>query len=52
MATTGFAYVPAACEAGGCRVHVAFHGCKQTEALVGDAVTAGSGSTAGPTPTG
>ena len=39
MATTGFAYVPAACEAGGCRVHVVFHGCKQTEALVGDAVT-------------
>lgn len=38
LATTGFAYVPAACEAGGCRVHVVFHGCRQTESLVGRAV--------------
>ena len=37
MALTGFAYVPSACEAGGCRVHVAFHGCRQTEELIGDA---------------
>jgi poly(3-hydroxybutyrate) depolymerase len=29
---TGFAYIPAGCTAGGeaCRVHVVFHGCKQT----------------------
>ena len=29
---TGFAYIPAACSQGGqrCRVHVVFHGCKQT----------------------
>jgi poly(3-hydroxybutyrate) depolymerase len=43
LAGTGFLYVPAACEAGGCRVHVAFHGCKQTEALVGDAFVRGAG---------
>ncbi len=29
MAETGYAYVPKACENGGCRVHVAFHGCRQ-----------------------
>ncbi len=32
MATTGWAYVPQACQAGGstsCKVHVALHGCKQ-----------------------
>jgi poly(3-hydroxybutyrate) depolymerase len=45
MAATGRAYVPASCTRQGaaCRVHVAFHGCKQTEALVGDAYTAGTG---------
>lgn len=26
----GYAYVPEGCEAGNCRIHVAFHGCKQT----------------------
>ena len=35
---TGFAYVPAACAGGGgaCRVHVAFHGCRQTVGDIGD----------------
>ena len=34
---TGFVYVPADCAAGeACRVHIAFHGCKQTTALIGD----------------
>lgn len=38
MATTGFAYVPDACAGGAsCRVHVAFHGCKQTVERVGEA---------------
>jgi poly(3-hydroxybutyrate) depolymerase len=37
MAPTGFAHVPDACVDGGCDVHIAFHGCRQTEALVGDA---------------
>ena len=32
MATTGWAYVPAACSAGNqCRLHVVLHGCKQNE---------------------
>jgi poly(3-hydroxybutyrate) depolymerase len=44
MATAGFAYVPANCAAGAqCRVHVAFHGCRQTYDLVGDAFLAGAG---------
>jgi poly(3-hydroxybutyrate) depolymerase len=30
MNDTGYVYVPKGCEAGGCRVHVAFHGCRQT----------------------
>ncbi len=29
MAEKGFAYVPDSCLADGCRVHVAFHGCRQ-----------------------
>jgi poly(3-hydroxybutyrate) depolymerase len=34
---TGFAYVPAGCQRQlSCRVHVAFHGCRQGAALVGD----------------
>ncbi|MGJ7917358.1 PHB depolymerase family esterase [Massilia sp. LXY-6] len=38
MAESGFAYVPANCAAGQvCRLHVAFHGCKQNADNVGDA---------------
>ncbi|MCB1889557.1 MAG: poly(3-hydroxybutyrate) depolymerase [Rhodocyclaceae bacterium] len=36
MADAGYVLVPPACEAGGCRVHVAFHGCRQTSAQIGD----------------
>jgi poly(3-hydroxybutyrate) depolymerase len=36
MSAEGFAYVPSACDAGGCRVHVAFHGCRQHAAALGD----------------
>ena len=44
MAATGKVYVPAECAAGAsCRVHIVFHGCKQNEERVGEAVTAGSG---------
>ncbi len=44
LAATGFVYVPDTCAATpGCRVHVAFHGCRQTADLVGDAFTAGAG---------
>lgn len=35
LAERGYVYVPAGCRAGGCRVHVAFHGCRQGEAQVG-----------------
>jgi len=37
MSGEGVAYVPSACRAGGCRVHVAFHGCGQNRDEVGDA---------------
>jgi poly(3-hydroxybutyrate) depolymerase len=38
MADEGFAYVPSACEKAPCRVHVAFHGCRQAgERFVQDA---------------
>lgn len=38
MAETGYVYVPANCAAGqACRLHVAFHGCKQNADSVGDA---------------
>ena len=36
MADSGYAYVPRACETGGCRVHVAFHGCRQNVEAVGE----------------
>lgn len=38
MASSGYAYVPAACASGqSCRLHVAFHGCLQNVATVGAA---------------
>jgi poly(3-hydroxybutyrate) depolymerase len=38
MSDTGVVYVPASCRtASGCRVHIAFHGCKQNRDAVGDA---------------
>ncbi len=38
LASSGFAYVPGNCAQGApCRVHVAFHGCKQPVSWVGDA---------------
>ena len=34
----GFVYIPKACAEGArCRLHVAFHGCQQNEAMIGDA---------------
>lgn len=38
LADTGWVYVPNACETETCRVHVVFHGCRQYEQKVGDAV--------------
>jgi hypothetical protein len=38
MASSGYAYVPAACSSGqACRLHVAFHGCLQSASVVGTA---------------
>lgn len=37
LGAVGFAYVPEACAAGEtCRVHIAFHGCRQTTDLIGE----------------
>jgi poly(3-hydroxybutyrate) depolymerase len=36
LADTGYAYVPEACRTGPCRVHVAFHGCRQSAEAVGE----------------
>lgn len=36
LADAGFLFVPAACRHASCRVHVAFHGCYQSTATVGD----------------
>lgn len=36
MAELAYAYVPAACERERCRVHIAFHGCRQGATIVGD----------------
>lgn len=43
MGGDGYAYIPTGCRAGGCRVHVAFHGCRQSADQIGDrfATTAG-----------
>ncbi|MCL2644374.1 MAG: PHB depolymerase family esterase [Betaproteobacteria bacterium] len=34
MANTAYVYIPTACRDGGCRIHVAFHGCLQNAATV------------------
>ena len=36
MADDGYVYVPDACKAGGCRVHVVFHGCRQNAETLGE----------------
>ena len=43
MDEQGFAYIPASCRAGGCRVHVAFHGCRQGEDQIGRRFVEGAG---------
>jgi poly(3-hydroxybutyrate) depolymerase len=44
MGEIGFAYVPASCASGEpCRVHIAFHGCKQTTDLIGEAFLTATG---------
>jgi poly(3-hydroxybutyrate) depolymerase len=37
MADTGYVFVPQECQTvPGCRLHIAFHGCKQSEQAIGD----------------
>jgi len=36
MADTGYAYVPLTCDAQPCKVHVAFHGCRQSAEAIGE----------------
>jgi len=36
LADSGYVYVPESCERERCRVHVAFHGCRQNAAAVGE----------------
>lgn len=43
LADQGHVYVPPGCEAGGCELHIAFHGCLQTEAHIGRRFIEGAG---------
>ncbi|NJD24863.1 MAG: poly(3-hydroxybutyrate) depolymerase [Betaproteobacteria bacterium] len=43
MGDEGYAYIPAGCRTGGCRVHVAFHGCKQGATSIGRRYVEGAG---------
>jgi hypothetical protein len=43
MAEEGVVYVPDVCRTGGCRVHVAYHGCVQNRETVGDAFVKDTG---------
>lgn len=36
MDDTAYVYIPSDCRAGGCRIHVAFHGCKQQAEEIGE----------------
>lgn len=43
LADRGYAFVPAACRSGGCRIHVAFHGCLQNAGEIGRRFVDGAG---------
>jgi poly(3-hydroxybutyrate) depolymerase len=43
MGGKAWVYIPQACLAGGCRIHVAFHGCKQNEETLGDGYVRAAG---------
>lgn len=44
LAETGYVYVPQSCRDGArCRLHIAFHGCRQYAGAIGDAFYAGAG---------
>ncbi|HZN99706.1 MAG TPA: hypothetical protein VFB93_00770 [Burkholderiales bacterium] len=36
MANDGYAYIPRACDTEHCRIHVAFHGCRQSAETIGE----------------
>ncbi|MDR2880795.1 MAG: PHB depolymerase family esterase [Azoarcus sp.] len=36
MGDVAYVYIPSICRAGGCRVHIAFHGCQQNVATTGE----------------
>jgi poly(3-hydroxybutyrate) depolymerase len=36
MNDTAYVYIPTVCRAGGCRIHIAFHGCRQNVATAGE----------------
>ena len=35
MADEGYVFFPESCESGGCRIHIVFHGCRQTTRQIG-----------------
>jgi poly(3-hydroxybutyrate) depolymerase len=43
LADEGYAFVPASCRGGGCRIHVAFHGCLQDAGEIGRRFVDGAG---------
>ena len=43
LAEQGYVYVPPGCRDGGCRVHLALHGCRQGEAQIGRRFVEGAG---------
>jgi poly(3-hydroxybutyrate) depolymerase len=43
MADVGYAYLPRACDTERCRIHVAFHGCRQGAETVGERFVSDSG---------
>ncbi len=43
LAERGFVFIPENCAAGGCRVHVAFHGCLQNAETIGPRFVQGAG---------
>ena len=43
LGNEGYAFVPVACRDGGCRIHVAFHGCRQSAGEIGRRFVEGAG---------
>jgi poly(3-hydroxybutyrate) depolymerase len=43
LGQTGYLFIPSGCRDGGCRVHVAFHGCRQSADQIGTAFVTDAG---------